>query len=328
MAARRRRKRIVIPHEARQKDPSLVMIILFCATGWLSPIGGLMLLKKLRNMWLRKKEKDYRSYAAVIGDDREVSINELSAKLDKSPALVISDLQAMIDKGYLGPEAYIDRRREMLILEQLENDFAEDGPVRKINVVNFNFGMHGARKKRAEAQQERVVELRPEPAAPQQQEPPQTEPQPEPQWQEDNFEEKLRRIRELNDEIADEEVSQRIDRIGELTASIFFVVREKPEHRDEVRKFMNYYLPTTLKLLKSYSLMEKQSYQGENIVASRRKIENILDTLIAAFEQQQDRLFKTEAMNVEADIEVLETMMAKDGLVTPKGASLRSSGKR
>ena len=83
---------------------------------------------------------------------------------------------------------------------------------------------------------------------------------------------------------------------------------------------------TTFKLLKSYSLMEKQSYQGENIVASRKKIEDILDSLITAFEQQQDRLFRTEAMDVEADIQVLETMMAKDGLVTPKGLDLRAMG--
>ena len=109
-------------------------------------------------------------------------------------------------------------------------------------------------------------------------------------------------------------VSERIDRIGTLTASIFRVVREKPERADEVRKFMNYYLPTTLKLLKSYSLMEKQSYQGENIAASRKKIEDVLGTLVHAFEQQQDMLFQSEALDVETDISVLETMMASDGL--------------
>jgi len=150
-----------------------------------------------------------------------------------------------------------------------------------------------------------------------------SEPVPEPAWREDDFDDRLREIRSLNDQIDDEAVSARIDRIGELTASIIEVVRQKPDRADEVRKFMNYYLPTTFKLLKSYSLMEKQSYQGENIVASRRKIEDILDTLIGAFEQQQDRLFRTEAMDVEADIEVLETMMAKDGL-TPGGLDLRA----
>ena len=77
---------------------------------------------------------------------------------------------------------------------------------------------------------------------------------------------------------------------------------------------MNYYLPTTLKLLKSYSLMEKQSYQGETIQQSRKKIEDVLATLVHAFEQQQDKLFQSDALDVETDISVLETMMASDGL--------------
>ena len=70
----------------------------------------------------------------------------------------------------------------------------------------------------------------------------------------------------------------------------------------------------TFKLLKSYSLMEKQSYQGENIINARRDIEQILDTLVHAFEKQLDQLFATDAVDISSDIQVLETMMAKDGL--------------
>ena len=89
---------------------------------------------------------------------------------------------------------------------------------------------------------------------------------------------------------------------------------DNPGREAEVRKFMNYYLPTTLKLLKSYDLMESQSCQGENIVASRRKIENVLDLLIEAYEKLLDRLFGNDALDIATDIDVLETMMAGDGL--------------
>ena len=109
-------------------------------------------------------------------------------------------------------------------------------------------------------------------------------------------------------------MSQRIDRIGTLTAGIFRVVIEKPEREQDVRKFMNYYLPTTIKLLRSYDLLEDQTYQGENIVESRRKIEEVLDTLIVAYERQLDRLFRNDALDIATDIDVLETMMAGDGL--------------
>lgn len=306
----RHKERVYIPYEKTTKGPSWLVILIFFVIPPIWPIGAILLLKKLHAIWKEKKLADYRNYAAVIGDRCEVDVRELSAKLGKTASLVYSDLQVMIDKGYLGGNAYLDRSRGVLILDAMETEFVEEEP---------------------------AWEPEPEPVRPEQEraepEPePQPEPekrvQPEPRWSEDAFEEKLRQIRALNDEIEDEEVSRRIDRIGELTASIFRVLREKPEREDEVKKFMNYYLPTTFKLLKSYALMEKQSYQGENIVASRKKIENILDSLITAFEQQQDRLFQTEALDVEADIQVLETMMAKDGLVTPKGLDLRAMGEK
>ena len=131
----------------------------------------------------------------------------------------------------------------------------------------------------------------------------------------------LKRIRALNDAIDDPAVSRQIDRIEALTAGIFRTVQERPEREGEVRRFVNYYLPTTLKLLESYSLMEKQSYQGENIRASRQGIEAALGKVVTAIEQQQDRLFRSEKLDVEAEIQVLETMMASDGLVNT-GATL------
>ena len=131
----------------------------------------------------------------------------------------------------------------------------------------------------------------------------------------EELERTLGELRELNERIEDEAVSQRIDRIGTLTAGIFRVVIQKPEREQDVRKFMNYYLPTTIKLLHSYELLEDQGYQSESIVESRGKIENILDTLIKAYEKQLDRLFRDDALDIATDIDVLETMMAGDGLV-------------
>ena len=126
----------------------------------------------------------------------------------------------------------------------------------------------------------------------------------------------LHKIRYLNDEIDDEAVSERIDRIERVTASIIHTLEEHPERIEDARRFMNYYLPTTMKLLESYNLMEDQSYQGKNIQIARRRIEDVLDKLVMAAEAQQDKLFRAEAMDVDAEIDALETMMASDGLIT------------
>ena len=124
----------------------------------------------------------------------------------------------------------------------------------------------------------------------------------------------IREIRRLNDEIDDEAVSAQIERVERATAGILSAIDARPERAADARRFMNYYLPATLKLLESYRLMEKQSYQGENIRASRQGIESVLEKLATATERQQDRLFRAEALDIETDIDVLETMMKADGL--------------
>ena len=151
---------------------------------------------------------------------------------------------------------------------------------------------------------------------------PRPEPQPEPP---DDRGTVLDKIRALNDAIDDAGVSERIERIEALTASIFETVRQRPERADDARRFVNYYLPVTMKLLESYRLMEKQSYQGQTIRESRAKIEGALDQLVLAIEQQQDRLFRSEALDVEAEIQVLEAMMRSDG-TREQGIGSREQG--
>ncbi len=144
----------------------------------------------------------------------------------------------------------------------------------------------------------------------------------ESQAQPDSYQSIILEIRRLNDEIADDVVSAKIDRIENLTAKIFRQVEENPDKVPQIRSFMSYYLPTTLKLLGSYSQLERQGIDGKNISGSKAQIEGILDTLITGFERQLDRLFEDDMIDVSSDIEVLETMLRKDGLssVSPFGS--------
>jgi len=121
-------------------------------------------------------------------------------------------------------------------------------------------------------------------------------------------------LREINATIVDIAISDKVDRIGELTGKIFRIVDENPEKLPQIRRFMNYYLPTTFKLLRSYSTLEKQGIKGENIMAAKENIGRILNTLTTGFEQQLDQLFQSDAINIAADITVLENLMQQDGL--------------
>ncbi|MBR1559785.1 MAG: 5-bromo-4-chloroindolyl phosphate hydrolysis family protein [Clostridia bacterium] len=319
----KKRNHIHVPDDP-PRGPSLFLgiILLFIAPPVSTLAGIYMLLKRGRLEFTRRQLRDFRHYAAIIGDRSSVSIRELATRLGKSTDEVINDIQAMIDRDIIDARAYIDRRSLLLYMqdETIETDFVNP----TVNVyVNTNQTQSAPIETHFVEKAEKPKAEAPKPA-PESDKPKARHAAQQPrklEWDSEDFEAKLREIRQLNDDIDNDAVSERIDRIGALTASIFRVVREKPERAEEVRKFMNYYLPTTLKLLKSYSLMEKQSYQGENIQASRKKIEDVLETLVHAFEQQQDKLFQSDALDVETDISVLETMMASDGL-TEKGQGL------
>lgn len=122
------------------------------------------------------------------------------------------------------------------------------------------------------------------------------------------------KIRRSNDAILGEEISAKIYRMELLVTRIFKQAEEHPETIPELRKLMEYYLPMTVKLLDAYEELDGQPVDGENILNSKREIEEALDTLNAAFEKLLDNLFRDRAWDVSADISVLQTMLAQEGL--------------
>ena len=130
----------------------------------------------------------------------------------------------------------------------------------------------------------------------------------------DSYGQTLLRIRELNDKIDDAQVSERIDNIEKYTRQIFEYVKKNPEREKDVHLFMTYYLPTTLKLLESYSEIERVGVAGDNMKNAKDNIEKTLDLLVEAYKKLLDQLYQSENMDISSDIDVLEQMMKKDGL--------------
>lgn len=124
----------------------------------------------------------------------------------------------------------------------------------------------------------------------------------------------LQEIRAVNDAIPDPVMSQKIDRIGEITGKILDYQRRNPGKDSQLRSFLNYYLPTTLKILRSYAQLDAQGVNGENITAAKQRIEGMMDKVVEGFETQLDKLFADSAMDISSDVAVLEQMLEKDGL--------------
>ena len=121
-------------------------------------------------------------------------------------------------------------------------------------------------------------------------------------------------MKRLDDNIADESISADIVRLEQVSQKIFDEVKRDPAKLPKIRRFMDYYLPTTLKLLNSYDRMSEAGVSGENIDGTLTKVEGMMQTIVTAFEKQLDSLYGTEALDISTDITVLETMMAREGL--------------
>lgn len=125
----------------------------------------------------------------------------------------------------------------------------------------------------------------------------------------------IREIRQVNQELPDPVISDKLDRLEHISEKIFLYVEEHPEKAEEIRRLKNYYLPTMLKLVRAYQKLQDEEIVGENIKTMCSQIEETLDTMNCALETMYNELYSAEALDVSADISVLKTMLAREGLV-------------
>ena len=125
----------------------------------------------------------------------------------------------------------------------------------------------------------------------------------------------LEQIRSENDRLPEPEISEQIDTIESIANQIFKAVIEQPKKAPQIRRFMDYYLPTTLKMLVAFRRMEEGNVTGESADNARQRIRESLDMVIEAFNKQLARLYEDDALDITTDIDVLETMLKQDGLI-------------
>lgn len=223
---------------------------------------------------IRTSRRMRRKIDKIVGDAKYMYIQDIADALPCSYDKCCKHLESCIDEGLFGPDAYLDMHRKCLVVSQ------------------------------------RPPEPTPAPA-------PKPEKQPQKQTdmpERDQYQKILDELRRVNDAIPDEEMTDKISRLEAVSAKIFEQARTDPDKLPQMRKFMDYYLPTSLKLLNTYAELDRQGIEGDNITESKRRIELTMDTLVKAFENQLDRLFASDALDVSTDIDVMQNMLRADGL--------------
>lgn len=239
----------------------------------------------------------FRKYMQALGHNTYCNFEMLSRAVGKPVKYVKKDIKSMIHKGWF-LEGHVDKQETCLITsnetyrqyvqtqEQLEQKQKEEEAA-------------ASRAKQEHSVSAEVQEVL------------------------DKGDEYLIEIRRCNDAIPGEEISAKISRIELIVQKIFERAEEHPEIIPDLKRFMDYYLPMTVKLLNAYEDMDSQPVQGENILNSKKEIEDTLDTLNVAFEKLLDSIFEDTALDVSSDISVLHTILAQEGLTEDDFAKMQ-----
>ncbi len=247
---------------------------------------------------IRARIRRFRTYIRVLGKREYCNIQELSKAVKKNARYVARDLEDMFSRGWF-LQGHLDEQRTCLIVsdgmyrqylqaeaqrKQIEREAEASGLDRQDERESEASGLGGTK---LPPEVQRVI------------------------VEGDTY---IRKIHACNDAIHGEEISAKISRMELLVNRIFHRVEQNPESVDDIHKLMEYYLPTTVKLLEAYQEMEAQPVAGENIRSSKKEIEATLDTLNVAFEKLLDGMFQETAWDVSSDISVLQTLLAQEGL--------------
>ena len=236
---------------------------------------------------LRKRMKRFQLYQKVLDGRTYCMIKELSAASREESKFIIKDLRKMIKAG-LYPEGYLDEQETCLMtdyktytqyLETMKNA-KEQQEAEKIEKDKWANREGGAVLKQTI----------------------------------DEGKNYIRTIKEANDALPEEEISEKLDQLETVTTKIFDYVEQHPEKLPEIRKFMCYYMPITLKLVKAYQKFDEHGANAEEIVATKLEIKGTLDTINKAYQNLMKKLMQADILDVSSDISALETILAQEGL--------------
>ena len=118
----------------------------------------------------------------------------------------------------------------------------------------------------------------------------------------------------MNAELPGIVITTKLQRLESVIRSILYEVRKQPSSATDLRKLMNYYLPTVWKLLETYKEIDDQPVVTEQMARTQQEIEGTIDTINNAFENLLEQMFRNKAWDVSSDISVLNTMLAQDGI--------------
>lgn len=246
-------------------------------------------------------------FLRLAGNNHYINVEELSLYTNKPHKFILKEIRKMLSAGHF-PQGHLDKQESCLMLDDkiygeyldIERQRALLEREQKAQELR-NAAAGRAQEQKVESAEEAVRDTG-------------NDRNDELEAMIAEGQECIRKLRNMNDNIPGEEISAKLFRLENLLKEIFEALREHPEQRHQMKKFMNYYLPTTLKLVEAYEEFDDLSAQSQEIIEAKAEIEKTLDTINSAFVELLGRMHRDTAYDVTTDAQVLQTMLAQEGL--------------
>lgn len=234
--------------------------------------------------------KRYKGYLKALKGKTFASFKELTSVVGKSAGYIRKDIRWFIDNGYF-PEGHIDEQKTCVMLtDNIYNQYLETQNNYKNRQAAAQAATQAHEASMTESENDELQKIA------------------------EDGKRYMQRIREANDAIPDTEISNKLYRMELIVEKIFDYAKKNPDQIPQLRRFMEYYMPTTDKLVNAYKEFDTQPIQGENIKNAKAEIAKALDTINYAYEKLYDSMYMEAAMDVSSDISVLQTLLAQEGL--------------
>lgn len=230
-------------------------------------------------------------YISLCNDNMYINVSELAQHTHQTVDYVLKDIKKMLSLGFF-PEGHLDHKETCLML-----DDATYREYLRIEKERNAIKEEEAKKAIATPEEKALDELN---------------------AMISEGQDYIQKLHHLNDLIEDEIVSEKLYRMENLLKEIFLRLKEAPEQMPNMRKLMNYYLPTTIKLLQAYSEFDDVSAPNIDICSAKTEIEKTIDIINEAFTELLNKLFQKSAFDAATDAQVLQTMLASEGLTKNK----------
>lgn len=258
----------------------------------------------------RKRLSRMKRYLALFADKMYINLSDLAEHTGKSTDYILKDIRKMLALGFF-PEGHLDKNetclmlddatyREYLRLEKERNTYELECAASNSANTAPHSATAGIDTTDTHSDSSNTSDS--------------GSTNPELLTMVREGKEYIRKLHELNDIIPGEVISAKMYRMEDLLKEIFQRLEEDPTQMSQMHKLMNYYLPTTIKLLQSYSEFDDISVPGTDVINAKAEIEKTVDIINEAFAELLNKLFQATVFDATTDAQVLQTMLAKEGL--------------